>query len=157
MHKYRNQPIEYEGQRFASKLERDRYIELRALEKAGEIENFRFQHKIPLCTWGPPQKWIPRSNTREKIFIGYYIADFTYNDKNGKWWVEDTKGYATDLFKWKKKHFEAEYGTPITLIRKGKAHAHGRGKKSQAPRLSAQEAQLLASQGRDSKRSTRRK
>ena len=43
MNKYGNRRVFYDGHWFDSKLERDRYIQLRLLERAGEIKGLRLQ------------------------------------------------------------------------------------------------------------------
>ena len=50
--------------------------------------------------------------------IGVYRADFKYHDKETMpYVVEDVKGFATALYRWKKKHVEAQYGIVIREIR----------------------------------------
>ena len=106
--KYRNVKTVVDGITFDSKLEAKRYGELNLLERAGEIKELQLQQKFPLM-----------SVTRQKTvaLIGHYIADFTYQE-NGDFIVEDTKGLPTPLYKWKKKHFEAQYDIKITEIKK---------------------------------------
>jgi len=106
--KYHNIKTVVDNITFDSKLEAKRYGELKLLEKAGEISELQLQQKFPLVTL-----------TRQKTIalIGRYIADFTYQD-GGNLTVEDTKGMATPLYKWKRKHFEAQYGIKITEIKK---------------------------------------
>ena len=62
--KYRNQPVEVDGIKFASKREAARYGELKLMEKAGEIEGLRCHPSYDLEVNG------------EKI--GTYTADFEY-------------------------------------------------------------------------------
>ena len=115
VNKYRNQPTTVDGIRFASKAEARRYGELRLLEKAGEITELQLQPVYPLSIHE-----VPSGNQR---VIGKYVADFKYReaqcgDEFERWVtvVEDVKGTETALFKWKRKHFEAEYGIKLTLI-----------------------------------------
>jgi len=108
--KYRNQPTTVDGIRFASKAEARRYAELRLLEKAGQITGLELQPRYQLTC---------RARTgRGQHKVGEYIADFIYFEGN-KVVVEDVKSPPTAknaLFRWKLKHFEAEYGIKLTLI-----------------------------------------
>ena len=70
------------GQLFDSKAEASRYLQLRALEKAGEIEGLHTQVSFEL---------IPKLDGQRAC---YFIADFVYN-KDGKTIVEDVKSIAT--------------------------------------------------------------
>ncbi len=103
--KYKNVPTEVDGIRFASKKEARRYGELKLLEKAGEIRDLKLQPRYPLST--------------DMKRLGYYVADFCYCMKSGAVVVEDVKSPATrknPLYRWKKRHFEAEYCIPITEV-----------------------------------------
>lgn len=78
---------------FDSKAESYRYLELKLLEKAGEIENLKLQVKYEL---------LPKQAGHRAVT---YIADFVYFDvKNGrKLVVEDVKGVKTEVYKLKRK------------------------------------------------------
>jgi hypothetical protein len=104
--KYRNVKVEFEGNVFDSKREANRWIMLRGAAMRGEITDLRRQTPFDLTT-------ILRGNP-ERGFqsVGKYIADFTYYEK-GQYIVEDAKGAKTDIYKWKKRHFEIEYGFKI--------------------------------------------
>ena len=116
--KYNAKPTTVDGIRFASLKEARRYQELRMLEKIKRIRNLRLQPKFPLHTW------------TEKVGavvdkIGEYRADFAYDEIeideggfSGRWRpvVEDVKGFKTPLYKWKKRHVEAQYGIEIREI-----------------------------------------
>lgn len=67
---------------FDSKLESERYKELKYLEKSGEISGLQRQVEFVL---------IPKSEYGRTIS---YVADFTYT-QDGKFIVEDTKSKAT--------------------------------------------------------------
>lgn len=82
MNKYRN--IKYHG--FDSRKEARRYEELRMLEKAGKITDLKKQVKFQLV---PHQKGADGKVIERAV---NYIADFTYV-QDGKYVVEDTKGY----------------------------------------------------------------
>lgn len=110
--KYRAVPTVIDGIRFDSKAEARRWQELKLLERAGEIHGLsrqpRFRLTVPLMRGGNDV------GTHE---LGEYRADFWYLDRQGRLVVEDVKGVRTPLYRWKKKHFEAQYGLPITEIR----------------------------------------
>lgn len=99
MSKYHAKATEVDGIRFHSQKEARRYQELRLLEKAGEIRDIRCQHALDLYV--------------ETTKIGRYIADFSYVTSHGQPVMEDVKGFKTPLYKWKKRHVEAQYGVQI--------------------------------------------
>lgn len=112
-----------DGIEFASKREANRYLELRLLERAGEISDLRLQVDFEL---------IPNQYATEKRYGKngkplkdkevllerkvVYRADFVYKDKDGKTVVEDTKGFRTTEYVLKRKMFLYKYGFPITEI-----------------------------------------
>lgn len=89
--KYNNIKTEVDGHTFDSKAEARRYIELRQLKMAGEIEGFGLQ----------PSFLLP-GKVR-------YIADFIVKDKQGLVWVEDVKGVVTQAFRIKQRLWEEAY------------------------------------------------
>jgi hypothetical protein len=105
--KYHAKPQVVDGIRFASQKEARRYVELKLLDKAGVIDGLILQPRFELCTWHGDHSRAP--------FVGVYVADFEYFEK-GKRVVEDVKGFKTPLYKWKKKHVEAQYGIRIVEI-----------------------------------------
>lgn len=108
-HKYNAVPTYVNGIRFASKAEAKRYAELLILENAGKITNLGTQHEYPLFA---------RTITGASVSIGKYVSDFRYFDNEaGRWTTEDVKGMRTPLYKWKKKHAEAQYGIKIVEIK----------------------------------------
>jgi hypothetical protein len=107
-HKYGAKATVVDNIRFASQKEARRYQELRLLEKAGEIRNLTIQ--VPLV--------LSAGNDR-RTSIGKYVADFVYEERIGQDWchrVEDVKGFKTPLYRWKKKHVEAQYGITIREV-----------------------------------------
>lgn len=78
--KYGNRKTELDGHLFDSQKEANRYIQLRYLEKAGEIRDLRLQAEFPLEVNG------------EKV--ASYYADFCYY-KGDEYVVEDSKSVAT--------------------------------------------------------------
>lgn len=106
--KYGAVPTVVDNIRFHSAKEARRYQQLKLLAKAGLIERLELQRVFRL-TVGDDPEW-PEHGTE----LGKYIADFTYYDVSTRAFVvEDTKGFRTPLYKWKKKHVEAQYGIQI--------------------------------------------
>lgn len=98
--KYGNRKTVIDGIKFDSKLEADRYCELKLLLRAGKITDLKLQPSFEL---------IPSFRKNGVTYRGiYYKADFSYK-LNGKTIIEDTKGYRTDVFIIKKKLFEYRY------------------------------------------------
>jgi hypothetical protein len=86
-----------DGIEFDSKAEARRWIELKLLERAGEIKDLQRQVKYILI---PTQKEGKKVIERECS----YVADFVYTDvKTGKTVVEDTKGVKTKEYIIKRK------------------------------------------------------
>jgi len=100
-HKYYAKATKYNGVVYHSSKEAHRAAQLDLLQKQGEIASWKRQVAFNLSV--------------NKIKIGKYIADFEvcYPDRTVIY--EDTKGFATSLWKWKIKHFMAEY--PYIKIR----------------------------------------
>jgi len=95
-----------DGVLFASQKEALRYVTLKHLQFTGEISHLELQPRFPLHVIG---------NTGRAEKIGKYVADFRYR-RDGCLVIEDVKGVQTDLFRWKKKHAEAEYGITIVIV-----------------------------------------
>lgn len=110
-HKFNAQPTEVDGIRFDSKKEATRYRELKLRERAGEIVGLTLQPAFTL-------------HSANGVAIGTYKADFAYNELRGRIGsnagsgaiVEDVKGFKTPLYRWKKKHVEAEYRLTIREV-----------------------------------------
>lgn len=98
--KYRAKKCEYDGIKFDSQKERDRYIELKLLEKGGAIRDLQLQ--VPFVL----QDGFEFNG--KKILPIKYIADFTYWE-NGELVIEDVKGVKTDVYELKKKMFMYRY------------------------------------------------
>jgi len=111
MSKYKAKRTTIDGITFASKAEAKRYEELKYMEMAGEIEWLELQPVFPLHATGFTEEGLTN------IKIGKYVADFRYIDADsGREIIEDVKGFKTPLYKWKKKHAEAEHGVEIVEI-----------------------------------------
>ena len=107
--KYGARKTTIDGIVFDSAKEARRWQELKALELAGEIRYLRRQPAFDLAVNGQS--------------IGKYLADFEYiapvvNAPIEIWSkvYEDVKGMKTPLYRWKKKHVEAQYGIQIREI-----------------------------------------
>lgn len=92
---------------FHSRAEGERYLQLKALQEQGEIENLKLQ---------PSYECVVKNQK-----ITTYRADFKYDviDDRGhtiKAVVEDVKGMLTDIYKLKKKLVEACYDIKILEI-----------------------------------------
>ena len=106
--KYKNVWTTVDGIKFQSKAEARRYSQLKLLEKAGEVFDLALQPAYQLlCT----------SHRKQPFAVDRYVGDFSYTNKDGFWVLEDVKGVETAIFKWKRKHFEAQYGQKITIIK----------------------------------------
>jgi hypothetical protein len=100
MSKYRAVKTVIDGIVFHSKKEARRYMQLKLLERAGEISNLELQ---PIYEFTLADK---------KIFI--YKADFSYLDrKTNELIVEDVKGYKTPVYRLKKKLIENQHHIEI--------------------------------------------
>lgn len=93
--KFHNVICEADNIKFRSKKERARYLELKALQTAGQCW---FLRQVPFYLPG---------NTK-------YILDFLIFWKNGTYTFEDTKGKRTPMFIMKKKQVESIY--PVKII-----------------------------------------
>lgn len=107
--KYKNKKVIYNGIKFDSIKEKNRYMQLLYLEKAGLIKDIKLQYEFEL-----QPAFILNKKKIRKIT---YIADFYYYDNNlNDYVVEDVKGIRTDVYKLKKKMFEYKYQKEIIEI-----------------------------------------
>ena len=83
MNKYRNVKCVYDGLKFDSKKEAQRYAELKVLEKCGTIQNLKTQVKFCI---------VPKTEKNRRA--RFYIADFVYTEK-GVQTIEDVKSPIT--------------------------------------------------------------
>lgn len=110
--KYGNKKARHAGIVFDSRRERNRYIILSSMEKAGEISDLRMQVSFELipAVYETVEKQL---KTKVKMVercvqkATHYIADFVYKDKDGKIVVEDAKGMKTKEYMLKKKMMRA--------------------------------------------------
>jgi len=82
MNKYKNKKIIHDGIKFDSIKEKDRYIDLKIMQKAGLIHNLQVK---PVYTLIPKNKYNG---------VCSYIADFSYNEIiDDEMIVEDVKPF----------------------------------------------------------------
>lgn len=107
--KYGAERVKVGDHLFDSQAEKKRYDALLLWEQIGKITDLELQPPFDLHALGGEK-------------IGVYKADFRYIDVGtGKVVIEDVKGgkaTQTDLFKWKRKHFEAEHGIKLHIVTK---------------------------------------
>ena len=113
--KYKNKKVIYDGHRFDSIREAERYIELKALEEQGKIKNLTLQ----------PKYWLKSGDNDIKIRSDRYpngrrcsyTADFKYIDDQGVEQVEDVKGIDTNVSRLRRAIVEAQYGVRVIVVR----------------------------------------
>lgn len=99
-HKYRAERTECSHRhKHDSKKEAARCDELHLMQRGGLISMLAVQVTYPL-------------NAMTGKVVGAYKADFDYR-VDGKHVTEDVKGVKTALYRWKAKHFAAQYGREI--------------------------------------------
>lgn len=98
MSKYRNIKTQIDGITFDSKKEASRYVDLKLLERAGQIRNLRLQ--------------VPYIFTHNDTKICTYRADFVY-EEGRRSIVEDVKGKRTRDYMIKRNLMRAFYGIEI--------------------------------------------
>lgn len=86
--KYRSVKTEVNGHIFDSAKEAGRYAELLLLQRGGQIGRLQRQVRYPLRVNG--------------ILVTTYVADFVYME-DGRFVIEDAKGYRTPVYRLKKK------------------------------------------------------
>lgn len=100
--KYGAVKTEVDGIVFDSKREAQRYRDLSLLQSCKEISALDRQVDYPIVVNG--------------VKVSKYVADFVYQDRNGKVIIEDSKGFRTPVYRLKKKLVEALYGVKITEV-----------------------------------------
>lgn len=108
MNKYHNKKVIIDGKKFDSKKEKDYYLKLKMLEKAGKIRDLKLQFPFVLI-----ETFKLNDKTYRKM---KYIADFVYYDDKDKLHVVDTKGYRTKEYELKKKLMAWKYGIEIEEV-----------------------------------------
>ena len=97
--KYRNMPTDWQGQRFDSKRECEKYKEFKLQEIAGQIRAVIRQVSMPL------------PGTTHRIRVDFLIVN---NDGTNTWY--DAKGFETPQWRGKRKQVFDAYGITINLI-----------------------------------------
>ena len=101
--KYGNTRTSYGGREFSSKREAEHAMVLDALKRAKDpkqrVVEIDYQHRMPLVVNG------------QKVCT--YVCDFRVTFADGHIEIHDAKGYATDVYKLKKKLVQAVYGVTI--------------------------------------------
>lgn len=88
--KYKNHKVVIDGFKFDSKKEGKRYIDLKLLQRAGQIKDLRMQVSFELMAG------VKFENEKRKKPALRYVADFVYTDvKTGLQVVEDVKSAMT--------------------------------------------------------------
>lgn len=117
--KYQAQKCEFNGEKFDSRKELSRFLELRLLERSSEITDLRRQVKFELIpTQREPDTYGPRGGVIKGKVIEHgvsYVADFTYM-QGGELVVEDTKGMRTKEYVIKRKMMLYFHGIRIKEI-----------------------------------------
>jgi len=96
--KFNNTRVEYDGMNFDSKRELERWKSLKMLEAKGVVTELKRQVTFKL--------------EFNNIVVEKYRADFCYYFQ-GKYVVEDSKGYKTPDYRRKRKWMEAFHGIRI--------------------------------------------
>lgn len=107
--KYGNIPAyDAYGNRYSSRAEARRGVELDLLERAGEIRNLRRQQRYPLVVKG---------KDGQDVKICTYVCDFQYHDvATGEEVTEDVKGQRTREYIIKRRLMLACYGITIREV-----------------------------------------
>lgn len=111
--KFGNKKVEFDGFKFDSKKERDRYIVLKTRQRAEVIEDLTLQPKFKFEIDGKPLKTMDKGARQVT-----YTADFQYIE-DGKTIVEDVKSSFTAkdyTFKIKKALFETIFEKELKVV-----------------------------------------
>lgn len=100
-----------DGILFSSKMEKDRYEQLKLLVQAGEIKELQLQPRFTLIE--------AFERNGEHFLPIHYVGDFSYWDcKKKRRVVEEVKGYETEVFKLKYKLFKHRHNMELRVIKK---------------------------------------
>ena len=105
--KFNNTKVEMDGHVFDSKAESERYVELKLMQRAGEISDLKLQPLFVLI-----DSFKLRKRTIRKLT---YSPDFLYV-KDGIKYAEDVKGATTEKYRIKRKLFLYFYGEEYVFI-----------------------------------------
>lgn len=114
--KYNAKKVVIQGETFDSMAEARRWRDLTWLQRGGVIRGLSRQVKYTLI----PNQYDSKGKLIERGVC--YIADFVYQDENGKLVVEDVKGYkkgpAYAVFVIKRKLMLKEYGIQVREVKR---------------------------------------
>lgn len=121
--KYGNKKAIHNGITFDSRRERNRYINLLTLQRAGEISDLKMQvpFEIIPAVYETVEKQLKTKVKKVEKCVQratHYIADFVYKDKDGNEIVEDVKGSTkmlTPEFRLKMKLMRYVHGIQIKI------------------------------------------
>lgn len=105
--KYGNKKTVVYGIKFDSKKEAHRFLFLKDMMRTKKISKLELQ---PAFTIIPGFTY-----NGKKIREAKYVADFAYM-KGGKAYIEDTKGFRTEVYKLKRKMFLSIYGKDYVFV-----------------------------------------
>lgn len=108
--KYRNEHTVVDGEKFDSRAEARRWLDLKQLLKGGVISGLQRQVRFVLI----PRLTRPSGGIERETA---YVADFVYCDTAGKRVVEDVKGAATPEYRLKRKLMLHVHGIEIREIK----------------------------------------
>jgi len=109
--KYKNVRVEVDGHSFDSKREAGEYLRLKARLLTGEISELRRQVVFPL--YAP---MLAAGANDARVEVARYIADFTYQDSDGRVHVVDAKGKRTPMYALKAKWLNLQNGIVIEEV-----------------------------------------
>jgi hypothetical protein len=109
--KYGAVKVKQDGITFDSKAENGRYNTLLGRQSCGVISGLKTHVRYPLVA--------PAMGFGEEKLVGYYEVDFEYVLVSKRKLIsEDYKGHDTAISKWKRKHFAAQYGREVRIVKK---------------------------------------
>lgn len=125
--KYGNKKVEYNGLKFDSKKEKDRYIFLKEQERLGNIQDLQLQVKYELIP-AIKEEYVEHLKTKDRVktrtvqLAITYTCDFQYY-KNGELVTEDVKASPKSAsldksFILKEKIFRWKFGRSIKRVYK---------------------------------------
>jgi len=122
-HKYGAKEVWYDGIRFPSIGEGNRYLFLRDEARAGRISDLRLQVHYELYPAVFEQKTITRGPRKGETVNSRlleegitYVADFVYRLPDGREVVEDFKGMQTPVFKIKRRLMRERLGIRVHIV-----------------------------------------
>lgn len=104
-HKYNAQKTVIDGIRFDSKAEAEYYLQLKLLQKAGEIVSIELQPEFEL---------LPAEKGKRAV---KYVADFLVTYSDGREEIIDVKGVKTAVYRLKKRWVEHKYGIQVKEVK----------------------------------------